>query len=133
MVCVEKITINFNNLKGTEKQPVAHLRSCAGSPGQLSILSIVPRGIEQHIVLRVLGHRFRLNSQVNMHTTTALLLFILESLAVLKQSKMYHVKNGNTGEMLMVFQFYLEEKLKEIILKRSFFRLFLCYRSGYSF
>ena len=90
----------------------------------------------EYWVLRVLGHC--LNSHLNLHTRTALLLCISESLAVLNQAEFYTIDcnwcDYTTSELLngcfsfiqrklrYYYRYYFQYlfKLNEIIIKGSF-------------
>ena len=71
-----------------------HPLSSAESPYHISILSVVRGGMEQQIVLRVLGHWLCSNSLLNLHTRTALLLCISESLAFLSWADFYTIDSN---------------------------------------
>ena len=94
MVCVEKITSVSTTWKARTPQ------SSAESPCHISILSVVRGGMERHIVLRVLGHWLCLNSHLNLHTRTASLLCISESLAVLNRAELIELIVMNCNEVM---------------------------------
>ena len=98
-------------------------QSSAESPCHISILSVVRGGMEQHIVLRVLGHWLCLNSHLNLPTITALLLYISESLAVLNRAEFYAIDcywcDYTTSELFNVVANLCMEEIEESAINSS--------------
>ena len=79
--------------------------------------------MEQHIVLRVLGHWLCLNSHLNLPTRTASLLYISESLAVLNRAEFYAIDcnwcDYTTSELFNVVANLCMEEIEESAINSS--------------
>ena len=124
MVCLEKKTHRFQQPRRRGKvSSRTYPQSSAESPFHISILSVVRGGMEQHIVLRVLGHWLCLNSHLNLPTRTASLLYISESLAVLNRAEFYAIDcnwcDYTTSELFNVVANLCMEEIEESAINSS--------------